>query len=94
MSEPMVTPSEPAAGRGTNVFAILAIIFVWFTGILGLVFGYIALSQIKRTGEGGRGMALAAVVLGWIAVAIAIVILLIVLFAGGAYLATTGDTAA
>ncbi|MDE0572386.1 DUF4190 domain-containing protein [Demequina sp. B12] len=78
MSEPSVTPSQPAAEPGTNVFAILAIIFVWFTGILGLVFGYIALSQIKRTGERGHGMAVAAVVLGWIAVAIAVIILLLV----------------
>lgn len=55
-----------------NTFAILAIIFVWVGGLLGLIFGYIALSQIKRTGEQGRGMALAAVIIGWIGVAVAV----------------------
>jgi hypothetical protein len=45
----------------------------WFYlgSILALVFGYIALSQIKgNPQQGGRGMAVAGVVLGWIGVSI------------------------
>lgn len=73
-----MSSQTPATQPGYNVFAILAIIFVWFAGLLGLIFGYIALSQIKRTGERGHGLALAAVILGWIALAAAIIILIVV----------------
>ena len=37
-----------------------------FTWILGIIFGHVALSQIKRTGEGGRGMAVAGLVIGYV----------------------------
>ncbi|MBB2975878.1 CHASE2 domain-containing sensor protein [Microbacterium endophyticum] len=62
----MTNETAAVQPRSTNLFAILSIIFVWFAGLFGLIFGYIALSQIKRTGEGGRGIALAAVIVGWI----------------------------
>ncbi|WP_280763349.1 DUF4190 domain-containing protein [Prescottella agglutinans] len=42
-----------------------------------LVFGHIALSQIRRTGESGRGMAIAGLVLGYISIVFWLVILLI-----------------
>ena len=32
--------------------------------ILGLVFGFLALSQIRQTGQRGRGLAIAGIVLG------------------------------
>ena len=36
------------------------------TWILGIIFGHIALSQIKRDPtQSGRGMALAGVIIGW-----------------------------
>ncbi|QTX05363.1 DUF4190 domain-containing protein [Agromyces archimandritae] len=66
MSNP--APAAPPA-RTTNAWAVASIILVWFGAIFGLIAGYIALSQIKRTGEGGRGLALAAVIIGWIVVA-------------------------
>lgn len=42
--------------------------FGCFAWILALVFGYIAKSQIDRSGgtQGGRGMAIAGIVLGWV----------------------------
>ncbi|WP_245813962.1 DUF4190 domain-containing protein [Rhodococcus marinonascens] len=49
----------------TNVFAILTLVFGILGGLLGIVFGHIALSQIRRTGEQGRGMAVAGLVLGY-----------------------------
>ncbi|WP_438854330.1 DUF4190 domain-containing protein [Agromyces sp. M3QZ16-3] len=80
----------PAPATDTwNVWAIVAFVTVWFTGILGLIFGYMALGQIKRTGERGHGLALAAVILGWIAVAGAILIIILLLVTGGMYLANT-----
>jgi hypothetical protein len=59
------------ASRGTNGMAIasmvLGILWIyWLGSILALIFGYIALRQIKQRNEGGRGMAIAGTVLGWI----------------------------
>ena len=39
------------------------------TWILGIIFGHISLNQIKRTGEGGRGMAVAGLVIGYLCLA-------------------------
>ncbi|MDN5823125.1 MAG: DUF4190 domain-containing protein [Micrococcaceae bacterium] len=50
----------------TNVLAILALVLGLFTGILGIVFGHIARSQIRSTGEGGAGLALAGLVIGYV----------------------------
>lgn len=80
-----MTSQSPSTQPGFNLFAILSIIFVWFAGLLGLVFGYIALSQIKRTGERGRGLALTSVILGWIALVGAIIVTIVVIFSLGMY---------
>lgn len=65
------TPSEPIKTNGTAVFALVASIlgFVCFAGmggLLGIVLGLIARSEIARSEgrEGGRGLATTAVVLG------------------------------
>lgn len=58
-----------AARPGTNGFAIAALVLgiLWLCGLgslLALIFGIVALSQIKRSGQGGKGMAIAGIVLG------------------------------
>jgi hypothetical protein len=54
----------PPQKPGTNGFAIAALIFGIIGGVLlGFIFGFIALSQTKRTGQNGRGMAIAGIVL-------------------------------
>ncbi|HEY8526752.1 MAG TPA: DUF4190 domain-containing protein [Acidimicrobiales bacterium] len=40
----------------------------WLGSILALIFGYLALRQIKRTGDSGKGLAIGGIVLGWIGV--------------------------
>jgi hypothetical protein len=48
---------------------VLGILWLYGIGsILALVFGYIALNQIKHRNESGRGMAIAGTVLGWVGV--------------------------
>jgi hypothetical protein len=54
--------AAPAAQQ-TNTMAILSLIFAFVFAPLGIVFGFIARSQIKRTGEGGDGLALAGLIL-------------------------------
>ena len=83
----MTAPVTPQTDRW-NVLAILAIITVWFTIILGLVFGHIALSQIKRTGERGRGLALTAVIVGWLGVVAGALVAMFFLIFGGLYLSS------
>jgi hypothetical protein len=61
---PPSAPANPLAPPGRNGFAI-ASIFLAVCGVpvLGLVFGIIALVQTKRTGQRGRGLAVAGVTL-------------------------------
>jgi hypothetical protein len=44
--------------------------------VVGVITGHIALRQIARTGERGRGMALAGVIIGWISIGFALMIVL------------------
>ncbi|MFC3491537.1 DUF4190 domain-containing protein [Glycomyces rhizosphaerae] len=51
-------------------------------GILGLILGYVAKSQIKSRNNSGSGLATTAIVLGWISI-IAVAAFIIALVAGG-----------
>ncbi|MCO1578701.1 DUF4190 domain-containing protein [Crossiella sp. SN42] len=51
--------------------------------LLGIIFGAIALNQIKRTGDEGRGMALAGLIVGCVWVGLFLLVFLIpLLFVG------------
>lgn len=60
------------APQTTNGMAIASLVLSLLsfacaiTWILGIVFGHIALGQINRTGEGGRGLAIAGLVIGYL----------------------------
>lgn len=55
----------------------------WIGSIAAVILGHIALSQIKRTGQAGRGIAIAGLVLGYLGVLTAI--------GAGAVLFTVGN---
>lgn len=66
-----ITPSPQSVlqneqQRRLNPLALTAFIVVFFASVVGLVLGYVALNQVERTHEAGRGFALAAVILGWV----------------------------
>lgn len=49
--------------KSYNTFSILAIIFGFVFYPLGLIFAIIALSQIRNSGEKGKGLAIAAIII-------------------------------
>lgn len=57
----------------TNGLAIASLITSFFISIVGIILGHIALSQIKRTGEGGRGLAIAGLVIGYLGLVFGII---------------------
>lgn len=64
-------PGPEATGQSTvpvspgwNMMAVLALVFAFVFAPLGIVFGFIGRNQIKQTGEQGKGMALAGIILG------------------------------
>jgi uncharacterized protein DUF4190 len=82
---PYPYPYPPA--RQTNGMAIasmvLGIVWVyWIGSILALIFGYLALAEIRRSRQGGEGMAIAGIVLGWIGVGVLAIVLLAVVTGG------------
>ena len=60
---------QPMPRNSTNGFAIASFICSFVIAPLGIVFGHIALSQIRKTNQGGTGLAVAGLVISYIAVA-------------------------
>lgn len=57
-------PAAPSAPAGkTSGVAIAAIIFAFLFPLIGLILGIIALTQIKKNHEGGKGLAVASIVI-------------------------------
>ncbi len=52
--------------RPTNGMAIASLICAFVFAPLGIIFGHISLSQIKRTGEEGHGLAVAGLVISYV----------------------------
>jgi hypothetical protein len=69
--------SAPNPASSTNSTAIAALVFAILFAPVGIVLGYIARRQISRTGEGGRGLATAALIIGYVFIAIPIIIYIV-----------------
>jgi peptidyl-prolyl cis-trans isomerase B (cyclophilin B) len=52
--------------RPTNAMAIASLVCAFLFAPLGIVFGHLSLSQIRRSGEDGRGLAIAGLVIGYV----------------------------
>lgn len=57
----------------TNGMAVASLVCAVLFAPLGIVFGHISLSQLRRSGEQGRGIAIAGLVIGYVMTALAIV---------------------
>ncbi len=64
----------------TNGMAIAALIVVFVFYPVGIILGHVARGQIKRTGEGGRGLATAALVIGYLQVAVTVGVIAVAAF--------------
>jgi hypothetical protein len=81
--------SPYAPTQSTNGFAIasmvLGILWVyWIGSILAIIFGFVALSQIKERQQSGKGMATAGLILGFIGLAFLVLVILLVAAGGNA----------
>jgi hypothetical protein len=79
-AQPAYAPTNTAPWNVLSIVSLVASL-VGF-GIVGIITGHISLGQIKRTGEQGRGLALAGTIIGYVAVAfglIAIIVWVVVL---------------
>jgi hypothetical protein len=68
-----------AAAAPTNVLAIIALVLGFVVPVGGIVVGIIGLSQIKRTGENGRGLAVTGVVVGAVLTVLSVLPILLLL---------------
>jgi hypothetical protein len=50
--------------RRTSTLSVVALVAAFVVSVAGVVLGILALVQIRRTGEAGRGLAIAAIVIG------------------------------
>jgi peptidyl-prolyl cis-trans isomerase B (cyclophilin B) len=79
----------PPGPRPTNGLAIAALVCGVLFAPLGILFGHLSLSQIKRTGEEGRGLAVAGLVIGYVLTALTVVAVVV----GMVFLVAVAQTA-
>lgn len=98
---PQVTPPAPATYQvlpapyagpvggpyapRTNTLAIVSLVTGFCCSIAAVITGHIALGQIRRTGEAGRGLAITGLVLGYVSLGFAALMLVILLFFTAAF---------
>lgn len=58
-------PQLPTTMGQTNTFAVLTIIFAFISPLAGIIFGHLALGQIKRNGDAGRGIGLTGLIISY-----------------------------
>jgi Domain of unknown function (DUF4190) len=77
------TPKTNGLAIASLVLGIAQIFLCIIGGILALVFGYIARRQIDESGgtQGGRGMAIAGIILGWIGIGLGIAYIVVIIIA-------------
>ena len=84
----------PGAEQRTNTVAIVALVLGFVFPIGGIVAGSVALAQVKRTGEKGRGLAIGGIVVGAIVMVLTVIaaIAFFVFFALGAASSSSGGS--
>ena len=81
-SPPSPAPQAYAAPVGPdkyNVLAIVSFVSAFFVQLVAVITGHIALSQIKKTGEKGRGFAIAGLIIGYVGILASIIAAVVIL---------------
>ena len=82
------TPSSPSPAHQpqstnttpkTNTMAIWGLVLAFFIPILGLILSIVAKSQIKKSGEGGNGLATAGIIISSIYMVITLVLVIMIM---------------
>ncbi|WP_382303785.1 DUF4190 domain-containing protein [Herbiconiux sp. UC225_62] len=90
MTEPTPAYTPAPVAQKTNVLAIVSLVTsILSFNIIAVILGFIALSQIKKTGESGRGLAIAGIIIGGIGVIFWVVIIIIAVAAAATGAITT-----
>jgi hypothetical protein len=76
------TPTPNAPNKGTNGLAITSLVLsllwlYWIGSILAIIFGRMAKKKIEQNGQGGKGMATAGIVIGWIGMALLVLAIIV-----------------
>jgi uncharacterized protein DUF4190 len=86
-------PYAPQRTNSMSIASLVSGIFAWvlcpFLGaVLAVIFGHVARSQIKQSGEAGGGLAIAGLVLGYANIGVTVLGIVgwILLFAGAAFI--------
>ena len=69
--------SYNSASNNYNVLAIVGFVLSFFSTIVGLIISIIAYKQVKQTGEKGKELAIAGIVISSISIAIAVLVFII-----------------
>ena len=60
------------------IFSVIAM-FLWIAPVLAVIFGHIGLGQIKRTSEEGRGQAIAGLIIGYVTIALGLIMAIVMI---------------
>src|SRR5207249_11252565 len=66
---PLSRPQTNGKAVGAAVCGLLCVPTLGLTGIPAVILGHTARAEIERTGEGGEGLAMTGLVLGWLSTA-------------------------
>lgn len=88
-----MAPPRTSANGFAIASMVLGIVWIyWIGSALAVVFGHIALRQMRRNPyEGGRGMAIAGLVLGYVGIGIVSLLIVVVVVASQSSRAGTAD---
>lgn len=71
-NQPVQGYNQPPQKK-TNGLAIASLIVAFIVAPVGAILGHVSLGQIKKNNEGGRGLALAGIIIGWAFTAIGLI---------------------
>lgn len=71
------SPPPATPRREVNTLATLSVVFAFVFAPAGAILGHLALTQIGRTGQAGRDRALVGITLSYVAIVVAVVMLVV-----------------